>query len=224
MTHSIKKELLSYFFTYLTQNKKSKMEEIISHRTRYVSVVLEDSFQSHNTSAVIRSAECLGVQDIYIVEDQNPFSLMTGITRGAEKWINLFKYKNTESCFKELREKGYKIIATTPHKKSYLLSELPIDHKFALVFGNEALGLSKNAMSMADECVSIPMYGFTESFNISVSVALCLHNIIERLRRSSLNWDLSEDEILDICLMWARKSIKGSELLEKKFIEGWSKN
>jgi len=141
------------------------------------------------------------------------------ISKGASKWIDFYRYKRIDHCVKELKQKGYKIVATTPHTKSCFLHELDITEKTALVFGNEAVGISKETLELADEFVTIPMVGFTESFNISVSVAICLYDITQRLRASNIDWRLSEQETIDVMLSWARKAVPASEALEKKFLE-----
>jgi len=219
MNTQVKKELISYLSQYLTENKKEKIEHIVKDRTRHVSVVLEDVFQSQNASAIIRTAECFGVQDIHIIEKLNEFTPFESISKGALKWIDFYRYKKINHCVKDLKEKGYKIVATTPHTKSCSLHELDITQKTALVFGNEAAGLSKEAFDLADEFVTIPMVGFTESLNISVSVAVCLYDITQRLRKSDINWRLSEQEVMDVMLSWTKKVVPASEALERKFFE-----
>jgi len=213
-----KKELLEYISTYLTENKKTKIEEIIVKRTRHVTIVLEDIFQVHNASAVVRSAECFGLQDIHVIEKRNKFLPNNSIARGSSKWMDIHKYKSTKSCIETLKNGGYTVVATTPHKKSITLSELPINKKIAFLFGTEALGLSQEAMDLADEFVTIPMFGFTESFNISVSVAICLYEITQKLRNSNIDWKLSPEDMLDTKLNWVRSAVVASESLEKKFL------
>ena len=219
MDITLKKELIAYLSQYVTENKKEKIDSIVKDRTRHFSIVLEDVFQSYNASAIIRSAECFGVQDIHIVEKLNKFDPCASISKGASKWIDFYRYKKIDYCVKDLKEKGYKIVATTPHTKSCFLHELDIKQKTALVFGNEAVGLSKKALDLADEFVTIPMVGFTESFNISVSVAICLYDIIQRLRSSNINWRLSEQDTIDVMLSWIKKVVPASEALERKFLE-----
>ena len=219
MDKNSKKELLDYLLHFVTEQKKEKIKQVIAQRTNHVTVVLEDVFQQHNASAVVRSAECFGVQDVHIIEKRNQFLPINSVAKGSAKWISFYKYDNTQTCLQTLKKKGYKIVATVPHKKSYALHQLPIEKKTALIFGTEATGLSDEAISLADEFVTIPMYGFTESFNVSVSVAICLYDITQRLRTSDIDWELSKNEILDISLAWAKKIVVNSQLLEKKFFE-----
>lgn len=211
MDLSRKKELFDRFAQNLTSQRREKIEKNALQRTRYVTVVLEDIFQAHNTSAALRSCDCFGVQDVHIIEQKHKFNVHESVAKGAAQWLTLKRYNqqevnNTALCFEALKKDGYKIVATTPHKNDLLISELPLTQKVALVFGTEQEGLSQYALEHADLFAKIPMYGFTESFNISVSVAICLYETIERLRCSQIPWQLSEEEILDLQLTWLSKT------------------
>lgn len=217
--------LYQYLSGFLTENKVRKFDEIVEKRTRYLTVVLEDLYQPHNASAVLRSCDCLGVQDVHIIENQNIYELNPDIALGSSKWLTIHNHRgqenNTPDALKLLKERGYRIVATTPHKNDVTLEDLSIEKgPVALVFGTEMRGLTENALDLADEFVKIPMYGFTESFNISVSAGISLFYLTEKIRNSGLNWQLNEDEKLDLKLAWARNVIKMWELIEKDF---WSK-
>lgn len=185
--------------------------------------MLENIYQPHNASAVLRSCDLSGIQDIHIVEGTNKYNVNPHISMGSAKWLNLFKYDeekdNTLKTIQHLKKSGYKIVATTPHKGSFTPENLPIDNKIALLFGTELTGLSDNAIENADEFLRIPQFGFTESYNISVSVALILFNLKNRLYKSDINWQLSKDEKINIKLEWARQTIKRSELIEEQFLK-----
>lgn len=219
---SYKKELYEYLSGFATENRMQKFEDVIRQRTRHLAVVVEDVFQPHNASAVLRSAECFGVQDVHIIENTNKYKPSSDISLGSHQWLSLTRHSKSEnnslSCMKALKEKGYRIVATTPHKDDCLISELDLSKgKIALCFGTEIDGLSETILKEADEFVKIPMFGFTESFNISVSAAVCMYELSKRLRASDVNWKLSESEMLDIKLDWVRESVRSSELLEKEF-------
>ncbi|MEX1001727.1 MAG: RNA methyltransferase [Crocinitomicaceae bacterium] len=220
------KWLLQQFYEHISENKRSKFEQIILNRTQYITVVLEDIFQPHNAAAVLRSCDCFGVQDVHIIENENTYAPNKEIDMGSSKWLSLNRYNqkenNTGDTIEQLKLKGYKIVATTPHKNDCLIDELPLDQPVALLFGTEASGLSDLAMDAADEFVKLPMYGFTESYNISVSVALALYELTERMRKDpEINWQLSEEEQTAIKLNWAKKVVKRSDrveaLLNKKY-------
>lgn len=216
-----KVKLLNYFLDYITSERKKRFEEIIAFRTKHIAVVLEDIYQPHNASAVLRSCDLTGVQDIHIIENKNQYNVNPQVDMGSSKWLNLHYYSdsdnNTLAAYKKLKDNGYTIVATTPHKDAQDLNSLNIDNKTAIVFGTELTGLSDIAINNADEFLKIPMYGFTESYNISVSAALTLYTLTERLRKSDISWQLSESNYIDILLNWSRNSINRWEVLEKHF-------
>jgi len=206
----------------MSENRINVFEDVLKMRTRYLTVVLEDIFQAQNASAVLRTCECFGIQDIHIIENRNKFEVHKEIAMGSNKWLTLTKYKglknNSPEAIHCLRDKGYRIIATSPDPVYPYLHDLDISKgKMALFFGTELTGISKTVRENADEFVRIPMYGFTESFNISVSVALCLQEIVNHLHKSEVSWQLPPDEYSDLLLTWMRYSIKKVELIEKKF-------
>jgi len=215
-------ELRDYLFSFISENKQHLFETIIEDRTRYLTVVLENIYQPHNASAVLRSCDLFGVQDVHIIENSNEYTLSDQVAMGSSKWLTLKKYneekENTIACFDALRKEGYKIVATTPHTKDVMLADLPLDQKTALVFGTELTGLSDVAMENADAYVKIPMYGFTESFNISVSAALSLYQLTDNIRKSKIDWSLSKDEKIDIQINWAMNVIKKSGLIVEDFL------
>ncbi len=223
MDFETKLNLYEYLAGFITENRRAKFEEIIGKRTKYLTVVLEDIYQPHNASAVLRTCDCFGVQDVHIIENQNKYEVNPDIALGSSKWLTMIKHKglenNTPGALNKLRKKGYRIVATTPHKNDVDLQELSIDKgPIALVFGTDMRGLTENALTLADEFVKIPMYGFTESFNISVSAGISLFYLTEKIRNSNIEWQIPEDEKIEILLNWARQAVKRSDLMEKDFV------
>ncbi|RUA30910.1 MAG: TrmH family RNA methyltransferase [Bacteroidetes bacterium] len=222
MKQKTSKELRDYLFSFISENKQHLFETIIENRSRHLTVVLENIYQPHNASAVLRSCDLFGVQDVHIIENSNEYTLSDEVAMGSSKWLTLKKYNETENntiaCFDALRKEGYKIVATTPHTNDVLIADLPIGQKTALVFGTELTGLSEVAMENADAFVKIPMYGFTESFNISVSAALSLYQFTENMRKSDVDWTLSEEEKIEIQIAWAMNTIKKSEMIVEDFL------
>ena len=214
-------DLINYLATFISDGRWAKFNKVIDDRTKHITVVLEDLYQPHNASAVLRSCDCYGVQDIHIVENKNKFSVNQDISLGSAKWLSLHKYKqganNSLDCIHQLKSKGYKIICTTPHKDDCNLDQLEINSKTALVFGTELTGISKDFIENADGFIKIPMYGFTESFNISVAVALCLQVLITKLRALDIEWTLNKEEKEAILLQWLRNTVKSSDLIEKDY-------
>ncbi|MGB7395702.1 MAG: RNA methyltransferase, partial [Pricia sp.] len=188
--------LLNYLEGFISEQRKERFKTILEQRTRYLTVVIEDVFQLHNTSAVIRSCESFGVQDAHVVEGRFGKRLDKNIAMGAQQWVDVHRYNSTAECFKALKKDGYQIVATTPHDDSTLLNDFDLEGKTALVFGTEREGLSEEALRLCDSTLKIPMSGFTESLNISVSAALILYDLTRRLRKSEVSWQLSEEERL----------------------------
>jgi tRNA (guanosine-2'-O-)-methyltransferase len=217
--------LMEYLEGFVTPRRKELIEKILAERTRHLTIALEDVWHSPNASAAIRSCECFGLQDMYVIENYARFKANTKVVQGSAKWINLQRFNqekknNTEACFKHLRKNGYAIAATTLRKEKYTpLSDIPLDTKLAVCFGCEETGLSDFAHEQADYFIQLPMYGFTESFNISVSVALVLQTLCQRLRQSNIPINLTEDEKSEIRIKWFQNSIKNSDLLIKRYLK-----
>lgn len=221
----MKQELIEYLSRFVTQKRFELFKRIAAQRTRYITVLLEDIYQAHNASAVLRSCDCFGIQDVHIIENRNEYQVNPDVAVGASAWLDIKKYNrlenNTLEAIKKLKKKGYRIVATTPHKNVSYPDNFPIEKgKLALMFGSEMPGLSDIAMQNADEFLKIPMYGFTESFNISVSAAVILNRLSERLRKSDIEFQLDKEEQNELIECWLRKSIKSSELIVKKFSAG----
>lgn len=210
-------ELLSFLGEYVTRNKKQKMAEAIHDRTRFLSVVLEDIYQPHNASACLRTCDCLGIQDVHIVERKYEYRPHGGVSMGSTKWLSLHRYRKTSSCIETLRANDYRLVATSPNEEGHDLLSLPLDRPIALLFGTEEQGLSAETMEAADTTLRLPMFGFTQSYNISVTVAICLSRLVERLRTEGINWQLGEKEKDELLLDWYRAVVKRHDLLEEEF-------
>ena len=217
--------LLQYLSTFVTPERLSLFEKVLNERTRYITVVLEDIYQSQNASAVLRTCDCFGIQNVHVIENRNTFDVNKEVALGSSKWLTLQKYNDKENnslnAIHALRKQGYRIVATTPHRDDQSLNNFDLlKGKAALVFGSELPGISDLIMNEADEFLKIPMYGFTESFNISVSAALVLHHLSSKLRElNQLEWRLSEDEKDEIKLQWIKNTVKRSDLLEERFMQ-----
>jgi tRNA (guanosine-2'-O-)-methyltransferase len=216
--------LIEYLSGFVTPERLHTFDRVLTNRTRYITVVLEDIFQPHNASAVLRSCDCFGIQDVHIIENRNTYTVNPDVALGSNKWLEIKKYNrkeyNTPEAFKNLRENGYRIVATVPHSESTNLEEFNISEgKIALVFGTELEGLTDIAVQQADEYLRIPMVGFTESFNISVSAAIILYQLTKELKNSNIQWHLSNPEKEKTKLEWLKRSVKKSDLLIEEFLE-----
>ncbi|MBP5548528.1 MAG: RNA methyltransferase [Bacteroidales bacterium] len=211
-TFEQKQRLYEALTELYSENKRSLFDRLVQHRTRHITVVLEDIYQSHNASAVLRSCDCFGVQDVHVVENRNLFNPAGDVAVGSSKWVDYYKHRDIKEAYNHLHSKGYRIIATLPHENDTMIGDLDLSSPVALVFGTELTGLTQEAIEGADGYVKIPMYGFTESFNISVCAALSLFSTTEHLRHTpGLNWQLSEEEQLTLKLYWSLQVIRDGE-------------
>lgn len=223
MDAHIKRELVDCLAEFVSQDRREKIEWVLQRRTRHLTVALEDVYQPHNASAVLRSCDCFGVQDVHIVEQDNTYQVNPNVALGASKWLSLIRYREAEgnaaACVAALKERGYDLVAATPHNEDCLVEDLEIDRPLAVFFGTEDEGLSADTLACMDRYVKIPMFGFTESFNVSVSAALILRELVRRLRTAAVDWSLDEQEKLDLRLQWYRTVVRGSDLIERRYLE-----
>jgi tRNA (guanosine-2'-O-)-methyltransferase len=210
-------DYLAYLEGFLTENRKERFENVLANRTNHFTIVVEDVFQMHNTSAVMRSCEVFGIQQLNIIEQRFGKSIDKEIAMGAQKWVDINTFETVNSSIEAMRAKGYQIIATTPHNNSCMLSDFDISKPSAIFFGTEKEGLSQEVIDQADGYIKIPMVGFTESLNISVSAAIIIQDITTRLRQSNISWQLSEEELLEKRLDWAKNTIKDIKRIEARY-------
>ena len=221
----MKPELIQFLSGFITPERLSLFNKILSLRTNYLTVVLEDLYQTQNTSAVVRTADCFGIQNVHVIENKHVFQVNPDVVRGASNWVTVNRHNgaemNTPEALTKLRQEGYRIVVATPHNHDVDLENFNLEKgKAALIFGCERPGLTEWAKKEADEYMKIPMVGFTESLNVSVSVAVTLHHLTHQLRcQSEINWQLTDNEKQNILLEWLRASIKRVDLLEKNFTE-----
>jgi len=217
------KELLEYLSDVVNPARLALYNKIIENRTNYITVVLEDIYQAQNASAVLRTCDCTGIQNVHVIENRNKFQDDTEVSMGSSKWITINKYQGFENnsleAIRLLKKKGYRIVATSPHSNDVELPDFDMSKgKVALVFGSELPGISETIENEADEFLKIPMFGFTESFNISVSAAIILYHLTDKLRNSnSIKWQLTDDEKVEIKLHWIKNTVKKSTLIEQRF-------
>lgn len=212
-------DFLAYLEEFITDNRKKRFQTVLANRTNHFTIVVEDLFQFHNTSAVMRSCEVFGIQEINIIEQRFGKNIDKEIAMGAQLWVDINKFSTISTCIEKLKNKGYQIIATTPHSDSCFLKDFDVTKKSALFFGTEKEGLSEEVMSLADGFLKIPMVGFTESLNISVSAAIIIQEITTRLRQTDINWQLTEEELLGKRLHWTKNTIKDIKQIEARYYE-----
>lgn len=212
-------ELLTHLETYLTERRKERFSKVLSQRTKHFTVATEDVYQLHNTSAVMRSCDVFGIQEVNIVEEHNSKRIDGEIAMGAQKWVDLNRYQSVKECISDLKQKGYQIVATTPHTDDCELYDFDVTKKSCFFFGRETEGLSKEVLDEADCYLKIPMVGFTESLNISVSAAIILQHVTTKMKQTEIHWQLSEDEMAEKRLDWCKKTIKSYHEIVERFYE-----
>ncbi len=209
--------LLAYLSQFLTDERKAQFDKVLKQRTKHFAVAVENIFQAHNSNAVIRSCDCFGIQDCHVIETFNEFNVANNVSKGALKWVDVHKYKSTAASLERLRGDGYQIVATTPHTDDCNLADFDFTKKSVFFFGAEKRGLSKELLDNADVYLKIPMYGHTESLNISVSAAIILQQVTQSLKQTNQDWGLSEEEKTRLLLDWTKKSITRLEMHLQKF-------
>jgi tRNA (guanosine-2'-O-)-methyltransferase len=224
----------------VSDNRLQRFEEVLEHRTRHLTVVLENIYDPFNASACLRTCDCFGVQDVHVIESRNEFNPNPDIALGASKWLTIHRYAShnaaqddinkadqppsppvntaTADCFSKLRADGYRILTTSPRQDSTPLKAVSVTGKTAIVLGAEQVGVSEFAIAEADDRIHIPMFGFTESFNISVSAAIILQQITSHLHASEISWQLTDLEKQAIRELWVRKTLRSRyEPLRRRF-------
>ena len=221
-------KLLAYLEGYLTEKRKALFKKVLEDRTRHFTVVLEDIFQPHNASAVVRTCDIFGIQDVHAIENKYNNKISRHVAKGSQKWLSYNRYRddrdNTKSCLASLKEKGYQIIATTPHNDSCLLQDFDVTKKSAFVFGLESEGVSETVIENADGFLKIPMVGFTESLNISVAAAIILQEVTSKLRNSEVDWKLSNEEKQMLYFNWVKTTIKNVDKIEAYYQQNLKNN
>lgn len=210
-------KLLEHLQGLLTDRRIDLFEKVLNQRTDHFTVVAQDVYQLHNTSAVVRSCDVFGIQNLHIIEENLPRRIDKEIAMGAQKWVDVHRYNTSRECLHELRQQGYQIVATTPHNDSTMLADFDITKPSAIFFGTEQNGLSEEILREADTSIKIPMYGFTESLNISVSAAIILQSLREKLDVSNVEWQFSKERMQEVRMAWTKKTIKNSEEIIERF-------
>lgn len=213
---------LEYLLQFVTPERRDKMFDVIDKRTDFVRVVLEDIFQPHNASAVIRSCECFGINNLHVIENKYAYTVNPDVAMGSSKWIHMNRHReeatdNSQACIDLLRQKGYRIAATCLDQDSIPIEDVPLDQPLALCFGTEETGLSKTILDSADLKVHIPMFGFTQSFNISVSAAICLASLRRRIEEDFDAFRLDPKARQATLLAWLKKSIPHFDRVQKHY-------
>ena len=209
-------ETFDYLKQFLTDERLSKIEHFSQESSDFVLPVMEDVYQFRNAAAIVRSVEACGFHHVVALEEENVFNPNLKVTKGAETWVKVEKMPNNLDSLKEIKNRGYKILAVSPEKNATMLPDYEVKEPIALVFGTELEGVSDEILEFADETLAIPMYGLTKSFNVSVAAAICMYELKQKLMKSGIDYKLSEEKLLEMKIRWTVNSIRsGEELLER---------
>ena len=212
--------IIHYLAGFINGERRERLQQILGERTRHITVVLEDIYQPQNASAVMRTCECLGIQELHVIENLYEYRLNPAVVQGSSKWIDLIRHNreeqdNSRACIEQLKQRGYRIIAMDPAPGGKTVDQLDIGDKLALCFGSEEPGLSATLTDLADETVRVPIHGFTQSYNLSVSAGISLYILVTALRKSAIVWRLDERDATDLYIKWlAQSTPSGQTLLE----------
>lgn len=209
-------QTFDYLKQFLTDERLRKIEYYAQKSSDFVLPVMEDIFQFRNAAAIVRSVEACGFHKIVAMESENEFNPNLRVTKGAETWVEVEKLPHNLDSLKEIKNRGYKILAVSPEKNAALLPDYDLKEPVALVFGTEKEGVTEEILDFADETLAIPMYGFTKSFNVSVAAAICFYELKQKLMKSDIEYKLSEEKLWKMKVRWAKNSIaSGEQILEK---------
>ena len=211
-------EIYDYLQQFLTNERLSKIEHFSKESSDFVLPVMEDVYQFRNAAAIVRSVEACGFHHVVALEEENVFNPNLKVTKGAETWVQVEKMPNNLDSLKEIKSRGYRILAVLPEKNATMLPDYEVKEPIALVFGTELEGVSEEILDFADETLAIPMFGFTKSFNVSVAAAICMYELKQKLMKSGIEYKLSDEKLLELKIRWAKNSIKSSEQILERFL------
>ena len=211
-------EIYDYLQQFLTDERLSKIEHFSKESSDFVLPVMEDVYQFRNAAAIVRSVEACSFHHVVALEEENVFNPNLKVTKGAETWVQVEKMPNNLDSLKEIKSRGYRILAVSPEKNATMLPDYEVKEPIALVFGTELEGVSDEILDFADETLAIPMFGFTKSFNVSVAAAICMYELKQKLIKSGIEYKLSDEKLLELKIRWAKNSIKSSEQILERFL------
>lgn len=211
-----KLQTFNYLKQFLTTARLEKIEKYAPESTGFILPVMEDIFQFRNAAAIVRSAEACGIHKIVALEKDHIFNPNLKVTKGAENWVEVEKLPYDIETLKQIKARGFKIVAVSPENNATHLPDFKIEQPISLVFGTEHEGVTEEILDFADETVSIPMFGFTQSYNVSVAAAICFYDLRQKLENSDIDFKIPAEQILDLKIRWAVNSLQsGAEILRK---------
>lgn len=212
-------QIFEYLKQFLTEKRLYKIQYFSERSSDFVLPIIGDVYQFRNAAAIVRSVEACGFHKVVALEEENIFEPNLRVTKGADTWVEVEKMSHQISSLQKIRERGYKILAVSPERNAKLLPDYNIKEPTALVFGTEKEGVSEEFLDFADETLAIPMYGFTESFNVSVAAAICMYDFKQKLIKSDLDYFLKDEKLLQTRIRWAVNSIRSGEEILNQYLK-----
>lgn len=194
----------------LTPERVARIDAVLAARLQSVVTIVEDTYDPHNAAATIRTTEALGLHQLHVLEPGSRFGIAGGVTRGSHKWIELVRWKDPVACVQALQARGFRVYATLPGAP-HTVEDVDVGSPIAVAFGNEHAGLADATIAACDGALGVPMFGFTESFNLSVTVGIAMSRLANR-RRASLGaqGDLPELVRRELRARWFALKIRGA--------------
>lgn len=215
------RERIAWLAEFMLPERYDVLRRTVAMRTRYMTILAENTFHPQNAAALIRHCEAFGLQQMHTVETVCRFNPNAAIVRGTDRWVDIRRHRSTAEAIAALRGEGYRIVATTPHREDTTPESFDVTRgRFALVFGTEHAGISEEVLASADEFLRIPMCGMVESLNVSASAAILIYMLSERMRRQVEGWNMTAAEQAATLYGWMCRSVKDSEeILRRKYGE-----
>ena len=205
------------------------MLSVLSHRITSIALGVEDLANSFNVAACILTAESLGIHDVVAAESKHAYPIpelpadpvTSGVNMYAHRWIDLHRLANSEALIQWAKDRNMRILGTSPHAEM-TVSDVSVDGPLLVLFGNERDGLQAETAAACDDVFRLPMYGFTESFNVSVSVAMTLADLSKRLRQrwqsEGKTGDMSAKRQTFLLAQWYLNSVRRSDLIVERYV------
>ncbi|MEW4488823.1 RNA methyltransferase [Thalassoglobus sp. JC818] len=213
---------------FLTPHRRQRIAEVLDQRIASIALMLFDVYQSHNASAVLRSCDAFGIQDVFVVEQEKEFSPNRDIARGSDRWLTIQRDSGPGALDRSLEcldQKGFQVVAMVPESAgSQTVASLPVEENLVLAFGTEKTGLPDEVIEGAAYRAHLPMYGFVESYNVSVAAALAMQELTAKVRSSSPGWGISPERRRQLMLSWTKKSIPNVTAIERRFRASWKQS
>lgn len=211
------RERIALLSGFMLPARYDVLRRTVAMRTRYMTILAENTFHPQNAAALIRHCEAFGLQQMHTVETFCRFNPSAAIVRGTDRWVDIRRHGSTAEALAALRAEGYRIVATTPHREDTTPETFDVGRgRFALVFGTEHAGISEEVLVSADEFLRIPMCGMVESLNVSASAAILIYMLSERMRRQVEGWNMTAAEQAATLYGWMCRSVKDSEEILKR--------